>query len=104
MVPHAITMLRGRDKYAEAFVASGKFACLLFDYRGFGSSDGEIRNLIDPWRHIEDWRSALAFVALPEDHGGLANSVDITRVGLWGSRLVQILFFIWRRSKKKVNL
>ena len=93
MVPHAITMLRGRDKYAEAFAASGKFACLLFDYRGFGSSDGEIRNLIDPWRHIEDWRSALAFVALPGDHGGLANSVDITRVGLWGSRLVQILFF-----------
>lgn len=51
----------GMDKYAEAFASSG-LAVFLFDYRGFGSSGGMPRNLADPWRHLDDWRSALAFV------------------------------------------
>lgn len=79
-----------RDKYAERFASSGKFSCLLFDYRGFGSSDGPIRNLVDPWRHLNDWRSALAFVALPAEQGGLADAVDTGNVALWGSRFVRL--------------
>jgi len=63
--------------YAEHFANHG-LAVFLFDYRNFGGSDGEPRNLIDPWRHLQDWRAALAHVrGLPE--------VDGTRLALWGS-------------------
>ena len=83
---HSLCPAPSRDKYAEKFASSGSLSCLLFDYRGFGSSEGEIRNFVDPWRHLDDWRSALAFTALPAEHGGLSNSVDVGNVALWGSR------------------
>ncbi len=56
--PHpAITMAHGYggviehglQPFAEAFTRSG-FAVLLHDHRGFGASDGEPRQDIDPWR------------------------------------------------------
>lgn len=63
--------------YAEAFARRG-LAVFLFDYRNFGASDGEPRNLIDPWRHVQDWRAALEHVrSLP--------GIDHERLGLWGS-------------------
>ena len=34
------------DAYAERFAAAG-YACLLFDYRHFGDSDGQPRQLLD---------------------------------------------------------
>lgn len=67
----------GLPAYAERFAERG-MAVLLFDYRNFGASEGEPRNLVNPWRHLRDWRSALAYVrSLPEVDGG--------RVALWGS-------------------
>lgn len=63
--------------FAERFAAAG-LAVLSFDYRNFGASQGEPRNLVDPGRHVEDWTAALAFVR------GL-RQVDGTRIGLWGS-------------------
>jgi dienelactone hydrolase len=63
--------------YAERFAARG-LSVLVFDYRCFGSSDGEPRNLIDPQRHIEDWHAAIAHVrSLPY--------VDAERLALWGT-------------------
>jgi pimeloyl-ACP methyl ester carboxylesterase len=63
--------------YAERFVQRG-LAVLLFDYRGFGDSDGGPRNYVHPRRHVEDWRAALAHVrALPE--------VDGSSLALWGT-------------------
>lgn len=63
--------------YAERFAADG-LAVLTFDYRTFGESAGEPRHLVNPWRHLEDWRAAIAFAQrLPQ--------VDGTRVALWGS-------------------
>ncbi|MEJ5187080.1 MAG: CocE/NonD family hydrolase, partial [Candidatus Geothermincolales bacterium] len=53
-------------------------AVFLFDYRNFGSSEGEPRYLINPWRHLADWEAALAYVR------GL-DGVDGSRVGLWGT-------------------
>ena len=47
--------------YAERFVLN-ELAVLLFDYRCFGESDGEPRNLVDPGRHIKDWESAVSHV------------------------------------------
>lgn len=67
----------GLTAYAERFAGRG-MAVFLFDYRNFGGSEGEPRNLVNPWRHLRDWRSALEYVrSLSEVDGG--------RVALWGS-------------------
>jgi len=63
--------------YAERFVVAD-FAVLLFDYRHFGASDGEPRQLISVRRQLEDYASAIAFArSLPEIDGG--------RIALWGT-------------------
>ncbi len=63
--------------YAERFAAAG-YACLVFDYRHFGDSEGEPRQLLDINRQLEDWKSAVAYVRGLED-------VDPSKVILWGS-------------------
>ena len=63
--------------FAERFVGAG-YAVYLFDYRGFGDSDGEPRQWVSPRRHLEDWKAALAHVrSLPQ--------VDGRRLVLWGT-------------------
>jgi len=63
--------------FAERFASRG-VAALVFDYRCFGDSGGEPRNLIDPRRHLEDWQAAIEHVrALPE--------LDSGRLALWGT-------------------
>ena len=62
--------------FAEEFAKNG-FASLVFDYRGFGGSEGERGRLV-PLEQVADIRSAIAFMeTLPE--------VDGARIGLWGS-------------------
>jgi hypothetical protein len=53
----------GMDLYAIELAMRVNTSVLLFEYRGFGSSEGHPRNLIDPTKHLEDWRSALKFVS-----------------------------------------
>jgi pimeloyl-ACP methyl ester carboxylesterase len=48
------------DAYAERFAEAG-YAVLVFDYRHFGASSGEPRELLDLSRQHEDWRSALTY-------------------------------------------
>jgi uncharacterized protein len=67
----------GLMPYAERFVKKN-MAVFLFDYRTFGKSDGEPRQLADPSRHIEDWKAAVA-------HVRKINEVDGSRIALWGS-------------------
>jgi dienelactone hydrolase len=63
--------------FAERFQAEG-YACLVFDYRHFGQSTGEPRELLSIPRQREDWRSAVAFArTLPE--------VDPSSVVAWGT-------------------
>ena len=45
--------------FAERFQAAG-YACLVFDYRHFGDSEGEPRELLSISRQREDWRAAVA--------------------------------------------
>ena len=63
--------------YAERFQAEG-LAVLVFDYRHFGESSGEPRELIDIKRQHEDYRAAIAFARDLE-------GIDRSRIGLWGS-------------------
>lgn len=65
------------DAYAERFAAAG-YVVLLFDYRHFGASGGQPRQLLDVGRQLEDWEAALAWVrAQPR--------VDPDRVAIFGS-------------------
>ncbi|MBE7161947.1 MAG: alpha/beta hydrolase, partial [Williamsia herbipolensis] len=47
------------DAYAERFADAGYHA-LAFDYRHFGASGGEPRQLLDVDRQREDWHAAIA--------------------------------------------
>ncbi len=65
------------DAFAERFAAAG-IGALVFDYRYFGDSAGEPRQLIDIGAQQDDWRSAVAYArSLPE--------VDADRVAIWGT-------------------
>jgi dipeptidyl aminopeptidase/acylaminoacyl peptidase len=63
--------------FAERFASVG-LAVFLFDYRTFGASAGEPRNLIDPFGHRADWLAAIEHVRSMPD-------VDVDRLGLWGT-------------------
>lgn len=65
------------DAYAERFAAAG-LAVVVFDYRHFGASSGEPRQLLDIGRQLADWEAAVAFAR------GL-DGVDPERIVLWGS-------------------
>jgi hypothetical protein len=67
------------DAYAERFAAAGYHA-LVFDYRHFGDSEGEPRQLLDIHKQQQDWQAAIHFVrSLP--------AVDPAKIVLWGSSL-----------------
>lgn len=63
--------------FAERFAATG-IAALAFDYRHFGDSPGEPRQIVSIRRQLEDWTSAVSYVRTRED-------VDADRVALWGT-------------------
>jgi dienelactone hydrolase len=65
------------DAYAERFCAAG-IGVLLFDYRSFGASGGEPRQVLDIGRQHTDFRNALSYT---RD----IDWVDADRVGLFGS-------------------
>ncbi|MYU06072.1 alpha/beta fold hydrolase [Streptomyces sp. SID8366] len=65
------------DAYAERFAAAG-YACLVFDYRHFGESEGQPRQLLDITKQREDFASALAYARS-------LSSVDGTRLVVWGT-------------------
>ncbi|KZS58982.1 alpha/beta hydrolase [Mycobacterium ostraviense] len=65
------------DAYAERFRAAG-YACLVFDYRNFGDSEGEPRQLLDIGMQLADWTAAVAYARTVE-------GIDQSRIGLWGT-------------------
>ncbi len=67
----------GLEAFAERFAFRG-IASFVFDYRNFGDSAGEPRNLVSPKRHLEDWEAAVRYVRLLKE-------VDGRRMALWGS-------------------
>ncbi len=81
----AITMAHGYagvkehalERFAQAFAEAG-FVVLLHDHRGFGASDGQPRQDVNPWQQVADWRRAITFL---EE----LDAVDSKRIGLWGT-------------------
>lgn len=65
--------------FAKAFATRG-LAVLMFDYRFFGRSEGEPRQLVDSRRQREDLRGALTYIRGQGD-------IDEHRIALWGTSL-----------------
>jgi pimeloyl-ACP methyl ester carboxylesterase len=79
VMAHGFSALRSMhlDKPAERFADAG-YAVLVFDYRGFGDSDGEPQ-VVDVKLQAEDFAAAVAFAR------GLDGVVDPERIALWGT-------------------
>jgi len=65
------------DAFAERFASAG-FAALVFDYRGFGASEGQPRQLLSIPAQLADWAAAIAFARS-------LDGVDPERIALWGT-------------------
>lgn len=65
------------DAYAERFAQAG-YAVLVFDYRGWGDSDGQPRNVLSVRMQHDDWRAAIS-------HARALRGVDVARVVVWGT-------------------
>lgn len=63
--------------YAERFAAAG-YTAAVFDYRYFGDSEGQPRQLLDIPSQLDDWRAALAWART-------LDGVDPERVVGWGT-------------------
>ncbi len=68
------TMAAGLDRYGERFAGAG-LAALAFDYRSFGESPGEPRDVLVVERQLEDWTTAIAH----------ARALGYERIALWGT-------------------
>lgn len=79
VMAHGLSAVREQklDAYAEHFQQAG-IAALLFDYRHFGASAGEPRQLWSIRRQLQDWEAAVgAARALP--------GIDPARIALFGT-------------------
>ena len=63
--------------YAERFAEAG-LGVYLFDYRTFGESEGQPRQHVNHWWHIQDWRAAIK-------HARSLPGVNAQKLALWGS-------------------
>jgi len=80
VMAHGTSGVREQIKhYVPRFTAAGMYV-LLFDYRHFGDSDGEPRQLLSIRRQLQDYAAALEVIRK-------VPGVDAERVALWGSSL-----------------
>jgi fermentation-respiration switch protein FrsA (DUF1100 family) len=65
------------EPYAARFAAAS-MAALVFDYRHFGASGGEPRQLVSVRRQLQDYAAAIAFART-------LDGIDASRVAVWGT-------------------
>jgi uncharacterized protein len=84
------------DHYAALFAEAG-FAVLVYDHRGFGTSEGTPRQEVDPYRQLADWRDAITFAeSQPEfdaEHG----------FGAWGTSFAGGLAMITAANDPRIR-
>lgn len=69
------------DTFAEYFVSKLPMSCLVYDNRGFGSSDtkdGQPRHEIIPAQQISDYSDAITYAQMRP-------GVEPNKIGVWGS-------------------
>ena len=72
----AVTKEPGTDRFAKRFHEAG-FTVLAFDYRHFGESGGQPRQIARIGAQQADWKAAIAFART-------LTEVDRTRLAIWG--------------------
>lgn len=79
VMAHGFSAVREQrlDAFAERFCGAG-LGVLVFDYRHFGASGGEPRQLLEIRRQQDDYRAAIA-------HARALDWVDPNRIALFGS-------------------
>jgi len=79
IMAHGIGLTKdsGLEPYAKKFAKKG-FAVLVFDYRHFGESDGEPRQLFSVKKQLQDWSSAIEFAKT-------IDSINPKQIALWGT-------------------
>ncbi|OBK69972.1 alpha/beta hydrolase [Mycobacterium colombiense] len=79
VMAHGLGAVRGMrlDAYAERFSAAG-YACLVFDYRNFGDSEGRPRQVLDVGMQLADWAAAVGYART-------ILGIDPDRIALWGT-------------------
>lgn len=97
VLAHGFTATRrdGLPAFAGRFADEG-FAALTFDYRGFGESAGEGRQVLLIERELEDVAAAIEFIRTREE-------VDAGRIALWGTSLGGGLTFETAASNPAVS-
>lgn len=83
VMAHGFSALKEMDlnTFAEYFIHRLPLSCLVYDNRGFGSSDskaGEPRYEIIPSKQASDYSDAITYAASRED-------VNPNKIGIWGS-------------------
>jgi pimeloyl-ACP methyl ester carboxylesterase len=80
VMSHGFTALKEMDldAFASAFVSALPLACLVYDNRNFGGSDGEPRQEIIPPHQTSDISDAITYAQTLEE-------VDPEKIGIWGS-------------------
>jgi uncharacterized protein len=82
----------GLAPFAERFAAGG-FAAMVFDYRNWGRSSGQPRQLLSIRRQLDDYRTVLAWVRAQE-------LFDNTRVFVWGTSISACISSNWRQASQ----
>ncbi len=79
VMAHGFTGVRDMqlDVPARSFASEG-YAALVFDYRHFGDSSGEPRQLLDLRKQYADWDAAVAFARQRAE-------IDAAAIVLWGT-------------------
>lgn len=69
------------DTFAECFTSKLPIVCLVYDHRGFGSSDtkeGQPKHEIIPAQQLSDFSDAITYAQT-------LSQVDPDKIGIWGS-------------------
>jgi hypothetical protein len=85
----------GLNRYAEVFVRAG-LACIVYDNRNLGASDGLPRNDIDPIAQMRDYRHAVSYARSRAD-------VDDGRIGAWGTSYTGGLVLIAAATDRRIR-
>ncbi|KAF8523071.1 alpha/beta-hydrolase [Hysterangium stoloniferum] len=69
IVGHGATLTKeiGLDVFGRRWAEDAQYASLIFDYRGFGSSGGKVRDLLDVTQQRQDYESVLKWARARPD-------------------------------------
>lgn len=97
ILAHGFSALKemGLDRYAEVF-AGARLACLVYDNRNLGASNGQPRDEIDPVAQMRDYRHAVTYAQSRGD-------VDSERIGIWGTSYTGGLVLIAAATDRRVK-